>query len=867
MTMQAQTTEAPRIPASVVAPVSEGTGSGSDIPPPFWDRPLEDLYRAVGGARTGLSGVEAERRLRAYGPNELVHRGAGAVVEILLFFTNPLVLILLVAALVSAGVGEYLNAGLIALMVLISVALNFLQAYRSRQAADRLRQSVITTATVCRDGRWAAVPQREVVPGDLVRLAAGDLVPADARLIDAHDLFVNEAALTGESLPAEKNATPAPGPHGLADADGAVFLGTSVISGTAEALVIQTGRATEIGHIAQHLTARPPATEFERGTRGFGLLIMRTVVFLVLFVFLVTAVLRHEPLLDSLLFAIALAVGLTPEFLPMIMSVTLARGAVSMARRKVIVKRLAAIENFGSMDVLCSDKTGTLTQGCITLERYLDAWGAEQERVLLFAALNGAFETGIKSPLDDAIVGHVHPDIAEYRKCDEIPFDFTRRRSSIVVATAAERLLVAKGAPEGVLPLCTHAERDGQPILLDDEGRAIAAATFHQLSASGYRVLAIAYRQIQEHPSYTVADECDLVLAGFAAFLDPPRESAAATLAALKGDGVSVKIMTGDNELVTAAICRQVGLEQAAIVLGADLDRSSDEALGALAEATTVFARVSPEQKNRVMRALQRRGHVVGFLGDGINDAPSLHNADVGISVAGAVDVAKAAADIILLEHSLDVLHQGVLEGRKSFGNIMKYIMMGTSSNFGNMFSMAGAALVLPFLPMLPLQILLNNFLYDLSQLTIPGDRVDETYLQNPKRWNIGFIQRFMVIVGPVSSLYDFLTFGAMLWLFHASQDLFRTGWFVESLATQTLVILVIRTAGAPWRSRPSRALLGSVLACVALAIAIPFTPLAAVLGFVAPPIGFFAFLLGVVVTYLALVEGIKRRFYRRYAR
>ncbi len=426
---------------------------------------------------------------------------------------------------------------------------------------------------------------------------------------------------------------------------------------------------------------------------------------------------------------------------------------------------------------------------------------------------------------------------------------------------------MAKGAPEGVLPLCTHAERDGQPILLDDEGRAIAAATFHQLSASGYRVLAIAYRQIQEHPSYTVADECDLVLAGFAAFLDPPRESAAATLAALKGDGVSVKIMTGDNELVTAAICRQVGLEQAAIVLGADLDRSSDEALGALAEATTVFARVSPEQKNRVMRALQRRGHVVGFLGDGINDAPSLHNADVGISVAGAVDVAKAAADIILLEHSLDVLHQGVLEGRKSFGNIMKYIMMGTSSNFGNMFSMAGAALVLPFLPMLPLQILLNNFLYDLSQLTIPGDRVDETYLQNPKRWNIGFIQRFMVIVGPVSSLYDFLTFGAMLWLFHASQDLFRTGWFVESLATQTLVILVIRTAGAPWRSRPSRALLGSVLACVALAIAIPFTPLAAVLGFVAPPIGFFAFLLGVVVTYLALVEGIKRRFYRRYAR
>ncbi len=833
---------------------------------PFWDRPLADLYTAVNSTAAGLSTGEATRRLDTAGPNALSVHGQRALVEFLLFFTNPLVLILLFAAVVSGVVGEFLNAALIVVMVLLSVALNFFQAYRSQRAADNLRRAVVTTATVIRDGAWRDVPQREIVPGDVVRVAAGDLVPADARLLDSRDLFVNEATLTGESLPAEKTMIRSAGERGLADAGDALFLGTSVISGTATALVVETGARTQIGHIAQHLAKRPPPTEFERGTRGFGMLIMRTVTFLVLFVFVVNAGIKHAPAIDSLLFAIALAVGLTPEFLPMIMSVTLSSGAVRMARHKVIVKRLAAIENFGSMDVLCSDKTGTLTDGCITLERYVDASGEEQERVLLFAALNGAFESGIKSPLDEAIVRHAHPDIGDYVKLDEIPFDFSRRRSSVVARDAQGCTLVTKGAPESVLTACTHYERDGRPCSFDASEHAAAAATFRDLSMAGYRVLAVAYRPIAPRPAYAVADEQELTLAGFAAFLDPPRQDVAETLAALGRDGVTVKIMTGDNELVTASICRQVGVDASTMVLGTDLEHVSEEALGPLAERTAVFARVSPDQKNRVMRALRRRGHVVGFMGDGINDAPSLHGADVGISVAGAVDVAKDAADIILLERSLSVLHDGVLEGRKCFGNIMKYIMMGTSSNFGNMFSMAGAVVFLPYLPMLPLQILLNNFLYDLSQLTIPGDRVDNAYLVNPKRWNILFIQRFMLVVGPVSSIYDFLTFGAMMWLFHSSEKLFHTGWFVESLATQTLVILVIRTALPPWKSRPSTPLLASVLTSVGVGILLPFSPAGSWLGFTPLPASFFVFLLVAVTSYLALVEGIKRWFYRRYA-
>jgi P-type Mg2+ transporter len=846
-----------------VAPTAPPNAPGSG---PSWFRPPEQLCRELDATPAGLSSAEAAQRLSRYGANELDRRHGVMALEILRFFVNPLVLILLFAAIVSGVLGEYVNAGLISVMVVVSVALNFLQAFHSQQAANRLRQSVVSTATVLRDGVWSELPRAEVVPGDVIRLAAGDLIPADGRLLEAHDLFTDEAALTGESLPAEKAVQPSQSSGATGDSAGAVFLGTSVISGAATALVVHTGRSTQIGGVAHHLAARPPETEFERGTRAFGLLITRTVFFLVLFVFVVTAIIKHDPLLESFLFAIALAVGLTPEFLPMIMSVTLARGALRMAHKKVIVKRLAAIENFGSMDILCSDKTGTLTEGRITLERYVDAKGAQCEQVLLYAALNGAFETGIKSPMDDAIVQHRHPDMASYSKLDEIPFDFRRRRSSVVVIGGGQPLLVTKGAPESVLPACSHCQFDEAVETFGDKERKTAAETFQELSRDGYRVLAVAFRRVDRRSAYSVDDEAALTFVGFACFLDPPRESAAQTLDELRRAGITVKIMTGDNELVTRTICRQVGLDEAVMVLGPDVDAASDAALGALAERTTVFARVSPEQKNRVMAALRRRGHVVGFMGDGINDAPSLHNADVGISVAGAVDVAREAADIILLERSLSALHDGVLEGRRSFGNIMKYIMMGTSSNFGNMFSMAGATLFLPFLPMLPLQILLNNLLYDLSQLTIPGDHVDDDYLQNPKRWNIRFIQRFMLVVGPISSIYDFLTFGALLWIFHSSAQLFHTGWFAESLATQTLVILVIRTSASPWRSRPSKALVATILAAVAVAFILPFSPVAHTLGFVPLPPGFFAFLLGAVVTYLALVETVKRWFYRHFA-
>jgi Mg2+-importing ATPase len=833
---------------------------------PFWTRSLKETTERLGASERGLSSEAARAGLARWGPNELrPPRRFEALREIGHYFANPLVLILVVASAVSAAFGQVASAVIIALMLALSVALNFTLAYRSQQAADRLRQQVGQTAVVLRDGGPCERPAREVVPGDVVQLKAGDLVPADARLLSAKDLFVNEAALTGESLPREKHAEPeGQGAADLGSAVNAVFRGTSVVSGHGTALVVRTGLSTEFGRVATALVGRPPETEFERGTRRFGFLILQVVMFLVLFAFLVNALLRRD-LLESFLFSVALAVGLTPELLPMIVSVTLASGAVRMARRKVIVKQLAAIENFGSMDILLSDKTGTLTEGRISVDRHVNLRGESDETVIRLAALNSVYQTGLQSPMDEAILRHEHPAIAQYTRVDEIPFDFQRRCLSVVVEEGRRRLLITKGAPESVLPRCASAELDGAAVPLDAKTRAAIDDLFHRLSAEGYRALAVAYRQIDVQPGYAVADEHELVFVGFAAFLDPPCEGVAETLAALRTDGIEVKIVTGDNELVTQKICSQVGLDAGAVLLGGDIERMSDPARAAAAERTAVFARVSPIQKNRIVRALHARGHVVGVIGDGINDAPALRSADVGISVVNAVDVAKDAADIILLETRLAVLHDGVVEGRRSFGNIMKYVLMGTSSNFGNMLSMAGASLFLPFLPMLPMQILLNNFLYDVSQVAIPSDRVDRTYMLKPKRWNVGFIRRYMLLIGPLSSIYDFVTFAVMLGVFHASAPLFRTGWFVESLATQTLVIFVIRTADRPWASRPSRALAWSVVACAAVGALLPFTPLAPILGFVPLPPLFFGALLVMIVTYLGLVEVVKRWFYRRY--
>ena len=828
-------------------------------------------------AGAGLSTIEARLRLSKIGPNEPVSsRRTSGLVQILFLFINPLAIILLVASAISAAVGEVLNASIIALMVLLSAALNFVQTYRSQRAVERIRKEVAPTATVLRDGNWTEIPRRELVPGDVIRLTAGDLVPADAWLFKVRDLHVQQAALTGESLPVEKEAVDLQAISQDTSDDHKVFLGTSVVSGTGTALVMATGKNTAFGDIATRLATKPPETEFERGTRQFGLLIMKTTILLVLFVLLVSVVLHHN-FLESLLFAVALAVGLTPEFLPMITTVTLGQGAVHMARKKVIVKHLEAMQNFGSIDVLCSDKTGTLTSGEMALDQHLDPFGTPSERVFLLAYLNSLHETGVSNPLDQAIkqsrtsnpldaavLQHDHPDIHAYRKIDEIPFDFERRRVSIVVEHETERLLITKGAPESVLPVCSAYELNGKQEPLDAASRTRAEATYRDLCAKGFRMLAVAYAAVPQQDVYRAVDEKDLVLAGFLTFSDPPLESAKLSLEALRKDGIQVKILTGDNELVTQHICSQVGLDVGRIILGDELERMTDTALAHVVEQTSVFARVSPAQKNRIILALKHRSHVVGYLGDGINDAPSLHAADVGISVSTAVDVAKDAADIILLERSLNVLHEGIIEGRKAFGNVMKYLLMGTSSNFGNMFSMAIASLFLPFLPMLPTQILLNNFLYDLAQVTIPTDHVDQTFIHKPQRWNVNMIRDFMIYIGPISSIYDFLTFFALLKVFSASEQLFHTGWFVESLATQTLVIFIIRTAGNPFRSRPSLAITATTIAVVIAGIVIPFTSLGKILGFTPLPPAFFLFLAAATGTYLLLVEIVKRKLMRR---
>ncbi|HEY3342364.1 MAG TPA: magnesium-translocating P-type ATPase, partial [Anaerolineae bacterium] len=819
---------------------------------------LSALYQRLGSSEQGLSSDEARKRLAQYGLNETsTVKSAGAVRQILAALLNPLVMVLLAASFVAAVLGEPTDAIIIVAIVLFSTGLDFYQTRRSQQAADKLQSQVALTATVLRNGNWVEVVRREVVPGDVIRLSAGDLVPADARLIEERDLHANQAALTGESLPAEKEVGESDAsPENPADARNMVFLGSNIESGTATALVMTTGKNTSFGDIAARLAARPPENEFDRGTRQFGVFIMRMVLLLVLFVFMVSAGLRHQPLLETLLFAVALAVGLTPEFLPMISTVTLAQGAVHMSKQKVIVKNLASIQNFGSMDVLCSDKTGTLTSGDMTLDRQMDVMGNPSSSVVAYAFLNSSFETGIKNPLDQAIIDFVKAnpidpavlqqgklDVQGFHKVDEIPFDFERRRLSIVLASDGRRLMVTKGAPEGVMDVSTSYETGGQVHPLDAEAKAHCLKTYQDLSAQGYRVLAVAYREAPQQSAYHIEDEKDLILAGYVAFIDPPLPDAAEVIKQMADDGVHVKILTGDSDLVAQHICQQVGLAVGHIVLGEEVSNATDMALVQIAEEGTVFARVSPAQKNRIILALKSRGHVVGYMGDGINDAPSLHNADVGISVSTAVDVAKGAADIILMERSLKVLHNGILEGRKAFGNVMKYLLMGTSSNFGNVFSMAGASVFLPFLPMLPTQILLNNFLYDLAQITIPSDNVDESFMHKPRKWNIDMIRNFMLIIGPISSVYDFITFAVMLFIFHADETLFHTGWFGESLATQTLVLFIIRTGGNPLKSRPSRPLAITTLLVVLIGLVLPISPLAGLLGFTPLPLGYFVFL------------------------
>jgi Mg2+-importing ATPase len=828
----------------------------------------EEVLSSLATSASGLSMPEVHRRLTQFGPNDISRAQKRSVIlQFLDHFRNVLVLILLFAAIISFFVGDFPSGAIIIAIVIASVTLDFYQEYRAGNAAEILRQKILTHATVVREGTDHEVPLTDLVPGDIIRLSAGDIVPADARLLSARDLFVNESSLTGEPFPVEKTAAPVPAGTPLADANNYVFLGTSVVSGTAVAVVTRTGMATEFGRIARTLVARPPETEFERGLTQFSYLMSRFIFILVIFVFLINALFRHGTL-ESLLFAVALAVGMTPELLPMILSLNLSKGAIAMAGKKVIVRHLASIQNLGSMDVLCTDKTGTLTANRISLIEYLDPDGVPSEKVLYFTFLNSYFHTGVPNPLDEAVIAFRPMDAGRFRKVDEIPFDFVRRRLSLVVDDGHERILVTKGAPEEILSICTSIERGGKTDILSAGDRESVIALYREKSREGFRTLAVCARKVsRDRGVFSPDDERDMTLLGLVTFLDPPKESAAESVRALVDSGIDLKILTGDNELVTQRVASLIGLEVKGVISGREIEQMDRETLSRVVEEITLFCRLTPVQKNRVLNALRKNGHVVGFMGDGINDAPAIREADVGISVQNAVDIARESADIILLENDLRVLHDGVREGRKTFANTLKYILMGTSSNFGNMFSVAGASLFLTFLPMLPIQILLNNLLYDLSESTIPTDNVDEDMVRSPKRWDMGFIRRFILVFGPISSLFDFLTFFILLSVFAADAPFFQTAWFIESICTQTLVIFLIRTRMVPFfRSRPSRLLLVSTLSIVAAACLLPFSVLGEIFGFVHLPVLFYAVLAGLITAYFIFVEVAKKWFFGRYS-
>lgn len=828
---------------------------------------LDEFLARFGTSENGLSSEEAANRLLTLGPNALtVIHLRQKVLTFLRISLNPLVVILLFATGTSFFLGENTDAAIIGTMVLLSAGLNLWQTSRSERAMKKLERMTTPVATVRRDGTWADLPRQGLVEGDVIRLVAGDLVPADARLLMATDLHVEQAALTGESLPTEKAASKGPLSRFGPDCAELVFLGTSIVSGSATAVVFATGKRTGFGDVVERLAARPEETEFERGTRQFGMLILKAISFLVLFILAANLGAGRDPI-QSLMFSIALAIGLTPEFLPMITSVTLAQGAVQMARQKVIIKHLPAIQNLGSINILCSDKTGTLTSGAMALDTPADPLGERSDRPLQLAFLNSAFQTGIRSPLDAAILAHYAGEASAWVKTDEIPFDFERRRVSVVLQTVGAFMLITKGAPENVIGVCSTYERDGQVAPLDSVTAKNCQDVYLALSRKGLRVLGVAYGKVARPTGFKAEDEKSLTLAGFVTFADPILAGVGASIIRLNQDGIQIKILTGDNELVARHVCEQAGIDGGRIVLGEEIVSLDDFALARVAAEANIFARVTPAQKHRIVHVLKSSGNVVGFMGDGINDAPSLHGADVGISVSGAVDVAREASDIILLERNLDVLHAGIIAGRRSFGNVIKYLLMGTSSNFGNMISMAGASLFLPFLPMMPMQILLNNFLYDLAQVTIPTDKVDPEYLRLPHRWNVAMVRNFMLILGPISSIFDFLTFFVLLKVLGFDERLFQTGWFLESLATQTLIIFVIRTMSRPWRNRPSFPLMITTLAVVLAGAILPYSYLAAALGFEPLPAVFFLFLAFVLVSYFSLVEIVKNRIMGRFVR
>ena len=838
----------------------------------------DTVLKELGSQPDGLSDVEADSRLKQVGTNEIAReKRQTALMRLLINIKNPLVLLLLALGVLSYLTGDLRAMVVIFVMVVLGVVLRFFQEMRADNAAEKLKAMVSNTATVVRGGKEEEVSLKMLVPGDIIRLAAGDMVPADVRVLSAKDLFLNQAALTGEALPVEKKAAPASADiQNPLDLPNLCFLGSNVESGSATAVVIHTGDRTFFGSLAASIVGQRQLTSFDKGVNKFTWLMIRFIAVMVPAVFLINGLSKHN-WLEAFLFAMAVAVGLTPEMLPMIVTVNLSKGALAMARKKVIVKRLNAIQNFGAMDVLCTDKTGTLTQGKIVLEKHLDVHGDPSEKVLHYGYLNSYHHTGLKNLLDEAILDHEeleeHLKAKEkYRKIDEIPFDFVRRRMSVIVEDETGlNTLICKGAVDEVLSLCTRVELLGELLAVQPEHDAKRRQIADDLNGQGFRVIALAYKEMpgsSDEPVYAVKDESDLILLGFLAFLDPPKDTAAEALKRLHSLNVDVKVLTGDNEIITAYICKEVGMPVEHLLLGSQIEAMSETELAEAVGTTSVFARLAPAHKEHIIRALQSKGHVLGFMGDGINDAPALKAADVGISVDSAVDIAKESSDIILLENSLLVLEQGVLEGRRVFGNIIKYIKMAASSNFGNMFSVVGASAFLPFLPMLPIQVLTNNLLYDFSQTTIPTDEVDADWLTKPRQWSIDKILRFILFIGPISSIFDYVTFFMMLYVFDCWHNpaLFHTGWFVESLFTQTLIIHVIRTNKIPFiQSRASWPLILTSVIIVAVGAWLTVSPLANTLGFVPLPPLYWLFLAIMLLCYAILTQVVKIWFIRRF--
>jgi Mg2+-importing ATPase len=836
---------------------------------PFWSVSADEVIRELNSSQNGLSQESAQAIFERVGPNRILSKERVTALGLFLNqFKSPIVLILILATLFSAYLRDWPDAAIILLIVLGSALLSFYQEYGANNAAEKLRAQVSLKSDVLRDGKPVSIPSEEIVPGDVVLLSAGSLIPADGLVLESKDFFVNQAVLTGETFPVEKTPGVVEEKASLHERTNVAFMGTNVRSGSAKVLIVETGLDTAFGRIAAHLTLRPPETEFERGIKRLGYLLTEIMFLLVLAIFAFNVALR-KPVLDSLLFSIALAVGLTPQLLPAIININLSKGSQKMAERGVIVRRLESIENFGSMDILCTDKTGTLTQGVVRLDGALDVDGNPSTAVQLFAFLNASMQTGLSDPLDDAINRSEAQDADQYTKVDEIPYDFIRKRLTVVVKRNNDKpLMISKGALENVLAVCARVQTMDGETSLDDRQQDRIRERIDAWSAQGYRVLGVAIKTVdtQEH-AYSQIDETEMTFAGFLLFFDPPKEGVQAAIEALEKLGVKLKIITGDNKLVARHTGQVIGLGESRVLGGDELDNLADEALWHAVEQTTIFAEVDPNQKERIILALKKRGHVVGYMGDGINDAPSLHSADVGISVDNAVDVAKDAADLVLMKQDLDVLREGIIQGRKTFANTLKYVFMATSANFGNMFSVAGASLFLPYLPMLPKQILLINFLTDLPEMTIASDNVDEVFVERPHRWDIDFIKRFMMVFGPLSSVFDFMTFGTLLLFVHADQAGFHTGWFIESVLSAGLVVFALRTQLPIFGSRPSRPMLIVTGMVMLVTLALPYSPLAGLLGFRPVQPAYLLVIAIIVVAYFFSAEFTKRWFFGRYLR